>query len=336
MRHFLSSDDLTPVEQAALITRSIEMKGGPRGEGPRVLEGCSVGLIFEKPSTRTRIAFEAAVFELGGHPIALRAQELQLDRGESMRDTARVLSGYLAAIVLRTFGQERLEALAETSRIPVINALSDLEHPCQALADVMTVQEHFADLSKVTVAYLGDGNNVCHSLLLAGAKAGIGKIVAACPKGFQPIEPIVERAAAIGSETGTRIRVTEDPVKAAMGAQVLYTDVWTSMGQEPEQLERRRVFRDYRLSLELLSTAAPDAVIMHCLPAHRDEEIDSEVMDGPRSVIWEQAANRLPTQKALLEWLVALELSDADPRPPAVRGNGRGPQPRIRDGRRAP
>ncbi|MEX0789691.1 MAG: ornithine carbamoyltransferase [Actinomycetota bacterium] len=313
MRHFLSSDDLTPAEQAALIDRAIQMKNSSRMIS-RVLEGCSVGLIFEKPSTRTRIAFETAVFELGGHPIALQAHDLQLDRGESLEDTAQVLSGYLSAIVLRTFGQERLDALAETSTIPVVNALSDLEHPCQALADVMTIKECFNDLSKVTVAYLGDGNNVCHSLLLAGAKAGIGKIIAACPTGFEPIEPIVERAAAIGMETGCKIRVTTNPARAANGANVLYTDVWTSMGQEEESQARRQVFQDYGINSAVLNSASPDAVVMHCLPAHREEEISTEVMDGPRSVIWQQAANRLPAQKALMEWLLSLDRADKDGR----------------------
>jgi ornithine carbamoyltransferase len=310
MRHFLSSDDLTPAEQSVVVGRAIELKNSSRMVS-RVLEGCAVGLIFEKPSTRTRIAFETAIFELGGHPIALQAHDLQLDRGESLEDTAKVLSGYLSAIVLRTFGQERLDALAETSTIPVVNALSDLEHPCQALADVMTVAECFEDLSDVTIAYLGDGNNVCHSLLLAGAKAGIGKIIAACPTGFEPIEPIVERAAAIGMETGCKIRVTNDPAKASKGAQVLYTDVWTSMGQEEEKEHRRQVFQDYQVSGELLGRASPDAVVMHCLPAHREEEISTEVMDGPRSVIWQQAANRLPAQKALLEWLLTLDGAEA-------------------------
>lgn len=321
MRHFLSSDDLTPDEQAALIGRAIEMKQASRVHGSRVLEGCSVGLIFEKPSTRTRIAFEAAVFELGGHPITLRAQDLQLDRGETLEDTAKVLSGYLSAIVLRTFGQERLDALAETSTIPVVNALSDLEHPCQALADVMTIAESFPDPSQVTIAYLGDGNNVCHSLLLAGAKAGFRRIITACPKGFEPIEPIVERSAAIGMETGCKIRVTNDPAKAARDADVLYTDVWTSMGQEEEKQLRRQVFQDYRLNAKILAGASSNAIVMHCLPAHRDEEIASEVMDGPRSVIWEQAANRLPAQKALLEWLLTLD--GASRTGPASRSAGR-------------
>ncbi|HEX2258624.1 MAG TPA: ornithine carbamoyltransferase [Actinomycetota bacterium] len=306
MRHFLSSDDVTPAEQQALIRRAIEMKrtAGPR---KRILEGRSVGLIFEKPSTRTRVSFEAAVYELGGHPITLRGDEMQLDRGETLEDTARVLSRYLAAIVIRTFGQDRLEDMAATSDIPVVNALSDLEHPCQALADVMTIMERFPDPSRVNLVYLGDGNNVCHSLLLAGAKAGFERIEAACPRGFEPIEPILDRAAAIGADTGCRIEVSNDPVRAAKGANVLYTDVWTSMGKEVEQAERRRVFQEFQLSSQLLDEAEPDAVVMHCLPAHRDEEISAEVMDGPAAVVWDQAANRLPAHKALLEWLLVPE-----------------------------
>jgi ornithine carbamoyltransferase len=303
VRHFLSSDDVTPTEQQALVRRAIEMKrsGGPR---KRVLEGRSVGLIFEKPSTRTRIAFEAAVYELGGHPITLRGDEMQVERGETLEDTARVLSRYLAAVVIRTFGQDRLEDVAGTSTIPVVNALSDLEHPCQALADVMTIIERFPDLSKVNLVYLGDGNNVCHSLLLAGAKAGFQRIEAACPSGFEPIEPIIERATAIGSDTGCRIEISNDPLRAAKRANVLYTDVWTSMGKESEHEERRKIFQEFQLSGRLLAEAEPGAIVMHCLPAHRDEEISAEVMDGPSAVVWDQAANRLPTHKALLEWLI--------------------------------
>lgn len=303
MRDFLSSDDVSPDEQAALIQRALDMKSGKNARS-KPLAGCSVGLIFEKPSTRTRIAFEAAVFELGGHSITLRADELQLDRGETLEDTGKVLSGYLAAIVVRTFGQDRLEAVAEASSIPVVNALSDLEHPCQALADVMTLEEHFDSLSEVELAYLGDGNNVCHSLLLAAAKAGVGRVRVACPKGFEPIEPILDRAVAIGADTGCRISVGDDPAQAAEGAHVLYTDVWTSMGRESEQAERVKTFESFRLDEARLAAAAPDAIVMHCLPAHRGQEISSAVMDGPASVVWQQAANRLPAQKALLEWLV--------------------------------
>lgn len=303
VRDFLSSDDMTPDEQGMLIARALEMKSG-KGSRSKPLAGCSVGLIFEKPSTRTRIAFEAAVFELGGHSVTLRADELQLDRGETLEDTAKVLSGYLAAVVVRTFGQDRLEAMAEASTIPVVNALSDLEHPCQALADVMTVHEHFDNLGQVDLVYLGDGNNVCHSLLLAGAKAGIGRIRVACPNGFEPIEPILERAVAIGKTTGCTIEVGDDAGEAAKGADVLYTDVWTSMGRESEHAERMRAFEAFRLDSELLALADPEAIVMHCLPAHRGQEITGEVMDGPASVVWQQAANRLPVHKALLEWLI--------------------------------
>jgi ornithine carbamoyltransferase len=306
MRHLLSSDDLTSSEQASVVQRAIEMKNA-RSSTRKVLQSRSVGLLFEKPSTRTRIAFEAAVFELGGHPIVLRAQDLQIERGETLEDTARVLSSYLSALVIRTFGQDRIDAVAEAASIPVINALSDLEHPCQAIADIMTITESFPDLSKVKLAYLGDGNNVCHSLLLAGAKAGLRSIHAACPPGFGPIEPIIERAQAIGDETGTRIIVSNDPHAAAKRAKVLYTDVWTSMGQESEQANRKLMFKDFALTSELLDEASSDAIVMHCLPAHRDEEIAAKVIDGPASVVWEQAANRLPVHKAVLEWLLAME-----------------------------
>jgi ornithine carbamoyltransferase len=306
MRHLLSSDDLTSPEQASVVQRAIEMKN-TRSSTRKVLQSRSVGLLFEKPSTRTRIAFEAAVFELGGHPIVLRAQDLQIERGETLEDTARVLSSYLSALVIRTFDQDRIDAVAEAASIPVINALSDLEHPCQAIADIMTITESFPDLSKVKLAYLGDGNNVCHSLLLAGAKAGLKSIHAACPPGFGPIEPIIERAQAIGDETGTRIIVSNNPHAAAKRAKVLYTDVWTSMGQESEQANRRLVFKDFALTSELLDEASSDAIVMHCLPAHRDEEIAAKVIDGPASVVWEQAANRLPVHKAVLEWLLSME-----------------------------
>lgn len=303
VRHFLSSDDVTIDEQRALIARAQELKKVGRVHSSP-LEGRSIGLIFEKPSTRTRVSFEAAVYQLGGHPMTLRADELQLGRGESLQDTALVLSRYLAAIVMRTFGQDRLEALAETSTIPIVNALSDMEHPCQALADVLTIQERFEDLSKVKLVYLGDGNNVCHSLLLAAAKAGVSLIEVACPSGFEPIEPVVEQARSIGAETGTRIEVSNDPSEAAKGAHVLYTDVWASMGQESEHAQRLKAFDGFQLDAKLLSQADTEAIVMHCLPAHREEEITSEMLDGPASVVWDQAENRLHAQKALLEWIV--------------------------------
>lgn len=263
-----------------------------------------MGMIFEKPSTRTRVSFEAAVVELGGHPLILRSDEMQLGRGETLEDTGRVLSRYLDGLVVRTFGQDRLEGLTETATIPIVNALSDLEHPCQALADVMTIGERFDNPSEVKLVYLGDGNNVCHSLLLAAAKEGIGQVVVACPDGFEPIEPLVDRAAGIGEETGTKVSITNDPVEACEAASVLYTDVWVSMGQEEEQVERRKLFKEFQLNEELLQKANSGAIVMHCLPAHRGEEISDDVIDGPASVVWDQAENRLHTQKALLEWIL--------------------------------
>lgn len=303
LRHFLSADDVSVAEQRRLIDRALELKNRRRRHS-RSLEGRSVGMLFERPSTRTRVSFEAAIVELGAHPVVLRADELQLGRGESLQDTARVLSRYLDALVVRTSGQDRLDGLAETASIPIVNALSDLEHPCQALADVMTIRERFEEPSKVRLVYVGDGNNVCHSLLMAGAKAGLGMIEAACPQGFEPIEPIVEQASQIGAETGAKIMVSNDPLEACRDATVLYTDVWASMGQEAEAAERRKAFKGFGLTADLLKAAAPDAIVMHCLPAHRGEEITDEVMDGPASVVWEQAENRLHTQKALLEWLL--------------------------------
>lgn len=305
LRHLLSSDDLSADEQASLVSRAIQMKG-KRSLGASALKGLAVGLIFEKPSTRTRVSFETAVGQLGGQAVVLRSDELQLGRGETLADTGRVLSRYLDAVAVRTFGQDRLDQLAETATIPIINALSDMEHPCQALADVMTIREHFSDPTKVHLVYLGDGNNVLHSLLLAGAKAGFGKVTAACPQGFMPIEPIVERAVAIAEETGTVIEITDDPVVASKGANVLYTDVWTSMGQEDESQRRVAAFEGFQLSRERVKDAAEDVIVMHCLPAHREEEIAADVIDGPRSVVWDQAENRLHAQKALLEWLIRM------------------------------
>ena len=301
--HFLSSDDITSEQQAQLIKRAIELKK-QRGAHAMPLMGRSVGLIFEKPSTRTRVSFETAVTELGGSALVLRSDELQLGRGETIEDTGRVLSRYLHAIAIRTFGQDRLETLADASTVPIVNALSDLEHPCQALADVMTIQERFSDPRSVHLTYLGDGNNVCHSLLLAGAKAGYGRISVACPSGFEPIEPILERADSIAEETGSTIDVSNDPIAASKGANVLYTDVWTSMGQEDEMAQRLESFKGFEVSSARLADADADAIVLHCLPAHRGEEIEADVIDGPSSAVWDQAENRLHVQKALLEWLV--------------------------------
>jgi ornithine carbamoyltransferase len=266
----------------------------------------SVALIFEKPSTRTRVSFEVGVAQLGGHPLALSSSELQLGRGETIEDTGRVLSRYCDALVLRTFGQERLEALAAGASVPVVNSLSDYEHPCQILADLLTVIERKGDPAGRTMAYLGDGNNVAHSLLLGGAMLGM-HVRVATPTGFEPIPQVVERAEEIASETGGSIQVGNDPEAAGAGADVLYTDVWASMGQEREHAERVLVFTPYRIDAEKLSRAADDAIVLHCLPAHRGEEITDEVIDGPSSAVWDQAENRLHTQKALLLWLLGRE-----------------------------
>jgi ornithine carbamoyltransferase len=308
-RHFLSSDDITAAEQDELIDRAFALKA--EREAPvsarrnhKPLEGKSIGLIFEKPSTRTRVSFEVAIHDLGGHPVVLRGDELQLGRGETLQDTGRVLSRYLDAVVVRTYGQGRLESLAETATVPVINALSDAEHPCQALADIMTIKERFDDPGSVRLAYVGDGNNVCHSLLIAGAKAGLASIAVACPDGYEPIEPVVDRARTVGEETGTKITQTQDPSEAVKGANVVYTDVWASMGQEDEQGQRSEIFAPYRVSAELLEGAERGAMILHCLPAHRGQEITADVLDSSLAdSVWDQAENRLHAQKALLEWI---------------------------------
>jgi ornithine carbamoyltransferase len=304
-RDFLSIDDVSPQELHHLLEFAAKLKQSPGDHAAR-LAGMSVALIFEKPSTRTRVSFEVGVAQLGGHPLALSSSELQLGRGETIEDTGRVLSRYCDALVLRTFGQERLEALAAGASVPVVNSLSDYEHPCQILADLLTVIERKGDPAGRTMAYLGDGNNVAHSLLLGGAMLGM-HVRVATPTGFEPIPQVVERAEEIASETGGSIHVGNDPEAAGAGADVLYTDVWASMGQEREHAERVLVFTPYRIDAEKLSRAADDAIVLHCLPAHRGEEITDEVIDGPSSAVWDQAENRLHTQKALLLWLLGRE-----------------------------
>ena len=304
-RDFLSIDDVGPRELHHLLELAAKVKQSPGDHAAR-LAGMSVALIFEKPSTRTRVSFEVGVASLGGHPLALSSSELQLGRGETIEDTGRVLSRYCEAIVLRTFGQERLEALAAGATVPVVNSLSDYEHPCQILADLLTVIEKKGEPTGRTLAYLGDGNNVAHSLLLGGAMLGM-HVRVATPTGFEPIPQVVERAGEIASETGGSIEVGNDPLPAVNGADILYTDVWASMGQEREHAERVLVFTPFRIDAEKLSLAADDAIVMHCLPAHRGEEITDEVLDGPHSVVWDQAENRLHTQKALLLWLLGRE-----------------------------
>jgi ornithine carbamoyltransferase len=302
-RDFLSVADVSPDELTELLDLADEIKKDPEAFSDR-LDGMQVALIFEKPSTRTRVSFEAAVAGMGGHPIVLRGDELQLGRGETIEDTGRVLSRYVDAVAVRTFGQDRLERLAAGASVPIINALSDYSHPCQGLADLQTIRELKGKLEGVSLAYVGDGNNVAHSLMFGGAKSGMIVRVAA-PRGYAPSPDVLDRCVAMGSETGAKTEVTEVVAEAVAGADVLYTDVWASMGQEGESDERKKVFERYRLDRDTLELADDEAIVMHCLPAHRGEEIAAEVLDGPQSVVWDQAENRLHTQKALLSWLLA-------------------------------
>jgi ornithine carbamoyltransferase len=301
-RDFLSVDDLSNDELAALLDRSAKVKAQP-GDAAEALRGKSVAMIFEKPSTRTRISFEVAIAATGAYPVVLSPSEIQLGRGETIEDTGRVLSRYVDAIVLRTFEQERLEVLAGSATVPVVNALSGFEHPCQCLADLLTVREIKGELAGRTLTYLGDGNNVTHSLLLGATKTGM-HIRVATPPGFEPIPQIVQRATEIAEQTRGSVLITSDPVEACAGADVLYTDVWASMGQEDEADERALVFPSYALDRAKVDVARPDVTVLHCLPAHRGQEITDEVIDGPHSAVWEQAENRLHTQKALLLWLL--------------------------------
>ncbi len=304
VRDYLSVDDLSPQELLLLLDLAAKVKAQP-GDYAGRLSGKSVALIFEKPSTRTRVSFEMAVASTGGHPVNLSAADLQLGRGETIEDTGRVLSRYVDAIVLRTFEQERLEVLAGAADVPVVNALSDFEHPCQALADLLTIREVKGDLTGRTLVYLGDGNNVTHSLLLGAAKAGM-HVRAATPPGFEPIPQVVHRASEIATDIGGTVTITHDPLEAVRGADVLYTDVWASMGQEEEVEARALVFPAFTLDQEKVEAAKPDVTVMHCLPAHRGQEIAAEVIDGPHSVVWDQAENRMHTQKALLLWLLGV------------------------------
>lgn len=302
-RDFLSIADLTPEELRALLSDARAVKGNPAASDNR-LHGARVALIFEKPSTRTRVSFESAVVSMGGHAIVLRGDELQLGRGETIEDTGKVLSRYVDAIVIRTFGQDRLEALADAADVPVVNALSDHEHPCQALADLQTIQESFDDPVGKTVTYVGDGNNVAHSLMLGAAMLGMNVRVV-CPSGYEPDDPVTQRAAEIAERQSATVTVGSDPSAGASGAHVLYTDVWASMGQEHEAQDRQASFSGFQLDSRLIAAADPSVIVMHCLPAHRGEEISAEAIDGPHSVVWDQAENRMHAQKALLAEILA-------------------------------
>jgi len=303
-RHLLTLLDRTENELLALLARAADHKR-LRGTGPssaptlpKPLAGKSIGLIMEKASTRTRISFEVAIAELGGTCVSMHGRDLQLGRSEPLPDTARVLSRYLHGVVLRTFGHDRIESLAEHSSIPVINALTDKFHPCQVLADLLTVQEHrSAGLAGLVVAWIGDGNNMAHSWILASARLGF-ELRLACPDGYRPADEVLALADAQGKGKRIVVRAPEDAIH---GAHVVTTDVWASMGQEDEAEARRQAFLGYCVTQELMAKATPDAIFLHCLPAHRGEEVSAEVIDGPASRVWDEAENRLHVQKALLE-----------------------------------
>jgi ornithine carbamoyltransferase len=307
-RSLISTTDLTPQEIVLLLDDAAALRAA-RGRiidgshADTTLRGRTVALIFEKPSTRTRVSFEVGVKELGGTPLALSSADLQLGRGETVADTGAVLGRFVQAIVIRTFAQSRLEELASSSGIPVINALTDEEHPCQALADLLTVRDEFGGFGGRVLTYVGDGNNVAHSLLLAGAAVGLGVRVAH-PDGYAPDAKLVAKARELAASHGSEVTVTTDAAAAAAGAHVLYTDVWASMGQESESEARATVFAPYALDASLVALAADDAIVLHCLPAHRGEEIAADVIDGPRSRVFDQAENRLHAQKAVLAMLV--------------------------------
>jgi ornithine carbamoyltransferase len=303
MRHFLRDDDLTPAEQATVLGLAAELKADPFGrrplDGPR-----GVALIFDKNSTRTRFSFELGIAQLGGHAVVVDGRSTQLGRDETLADTARVLSRYVDAIVWRTYGQDRLTDMASAATVPVINALSDEFHPCQVLADLQTIAERKGRLNGLRLAYFGDGaNNMAHSLLIGGVTAGIHVTIAA-PGGFEPSPDVLAAAEKRAKDTGAKIYVTSEPAAAADGADVLVTDTWTSMGQEDDGLDRVGPFVPFRVDSRLLDHADPDAVVLHCLPAHRGQEITDDVIDGPHSAVWDEAENRLHAQKALLVWLM--------------------------------
>ena len=298
--HLLSIGDLDPIEVLEIVEQAQALKSGPDPMLPRggPLAGRNVALIFDKPSLRTRVSFEVGIRRLGGATTTLTGAEVGIGSRETPEDVARTLSRYMDLIVIRMLSHDTLVRLAAASEVPVVNALSEHEHPCQALADLVTLQEHLGGLRNRTLAFVGDGNNVCHSLLLAGAAVGLNVRVAS-PRGYEPDASVVQHAVALGRRTGAVIEVHHDATAAVRGADAVYTDVWASMGDEAEAAERRRAFVPFRVTSELLR-AVPEAIVMHCLPAHRGEEVEAEVIDGSRSVVFDQAENRLYAQQALL------------------------------------
>jgi ornithine carbamoyltransferase len=302
LRHLLRDDDLTPAEQLAVLDLADELKRDRYAHRP--LAGHPVAVIFDKASTRTRVSFEVGISQLGGQPLIIDGGASQLGRGETIADTARVLSRFVDAIVWRTGAQTRVDEMAEAATVPVINALTDEFHPCQVLADLQTIRERHGRLAGLTLAFLGDGaNNMAHSLLLGGVTAGLNVRLGA-PSGFTPDPGVLADVQSRAAETGARVEISHDPVEAVSGADVLVTDTWVSMGQEEDGLDRAAPFRPFQVNSGLLERAAPGAIVLHCLPAHRGDEITDEVMDGPASAVWDEAENRLHAQKALLTWLL--------------------------------
>ncbi len=301
MKDLLSIAPLSGEDFDNILARAGELKAKQkRGERHTPLAGKTLAMIFEKSSTRTRVSFEVGMFQLGGHALFLSPSDTQIGRGEEIRDTARVLSRYVDGIMVRTFAQEIVEELAKCASIPVINGLTDRHHPCQVLADLFTVREKLGKLKGLKLVYIGDGNNMANSLIEGAVKAGMG-ITLACPEGYEPDGGVLGAAK---REAGDRVQVVRDPIEAAKGADVLYTDVWASMGQEKEKAEREKAFAGYQINAAVLKAAKPGALVMHCLPAHRGEEITDEVMEGENSVVFDEAENRLHVQKAILEMLI--------------------------------
>lgn len=304
-RDFLTLLDYTPEEVNQLLETAMQLKAESKENSIQpLLSGKSLGMIFENSSTRTRVSFEVGMTQLGGHALFLSPKDLQIGRGEPIMDTAKVLSRYVDAIMIRTNSHEMVEELAAHADVPVINALTDAFHPCQALADLLTIKEHKPNQAKIKMAYVGDGNNVAHSLLAAGAKAGMD-VVIATPKGYEVNQDIFNQAVEAAKETGANLSQTNDPAYAVNDADVIYTDVWASMGYEAEQAERMGVFTPFQVNEALAAYAKPDYLFLHCLPAHRGEEVTSEVIDGGHSVIYDQAENRLHAQKAILASLLS-------------------------------
>jgi len=300
-RHLITDLDLTAEEQAEVIDLAIAMKADKKAYS-RALEGMVLGMIFEKSSTRTRVSFEAGMIQLGGQAIFLHSDASQIGRGEPAKDTGRVLSRYLDLMMIRTYENAEIRAMAESSSVPVISGLDDDYHPCQSLTDLMTIKEKKGKIEGLQLVYVGDGNNVAHSLGLAGALAGLN-VRFVCPKGFYPNPEIIETAREVGAKRGATIEVTDD-LEAVAGADIIYTDVWASMGQEKQALARAEAFVGYTVTEEMMAKANDDAIFMHCLPAHREEEVSEAVFEGPQSVVFDEAENRLHTQKALMVFLV--------------------------------